>query len=77
MGRTLAICQLSGYIPIERERLKMADKDGDKISAAIFKTLLGILSGPVALLGLMDFRVFKIDSSLISANEKALFTGLI
>ena len=42
----------------------MADKDGDKISAAIFKTLLGILSEPVALLGVMDFRVFKTDSRL-------------
>ena len=61
MDRTLAIFQSSGYILIERERLKMADKDGDKISAAIFKVLLGILSGPVALLELMDFRVFKTD----------------
>ena len=77
MGRTLAIFQSSGYIPIERERLKMAGKNGDKIAAAIFKTLLGILSGPVALLRLMIYRVFKLDSKLITANEKAMFTGLI
>ena len=43
MGRTLAIFQSSGYIPIERERLKMADKDGDKISAAIFKLIWNIV----------------------------------
>ena len=75
MGRTLAIFQSSGYIPIERERLKMADKDGDKILAAIFKTLLGILSGPVALLGSMDFRVFKTNSRLISAMKKRYLRG--
>ena len=75
MGRTLAIFQSSGYIPIERERLKMADKDGDKISADIFKTLLGILSGPVALLRLMDFRVFKTDSRLISASIQRYLRG--
>ena len=62
MGRSLAIFQSSGYIPIERERLKMAVKDGDKIPAAIYKTTL---SGPVALLELMDFRVFQTDSRLI------------
>jgi hypothetical protein len=62
---------------MEIERLKMAVSDGDRISAAIFKTLQGILSGPVALLGLMDLRVLITVSTFISAKESELLTGFI
>jgi hypothetical protein len=55
------------------KRLKMAVSDGDRISAAISKTLQGILSGPVALLGLMDFRVLI----TVSTFDYQLLTGFI
>ena len=64
MGRSLAIFQSSGYIPIERERLKMAVKNGDKISAAIYKTTL---SGSVALLELMVLEFSKQTQDLLLA----------
>ena len=62
---------------MEIERLKMAVTDGDWALVAILKTLLEMLSGAVALLGFMDFKVSNTDSRRISTNEKTLLPGLI
>ena len=70
MGVTLAIFQSSGYTPIKSDWLKSIVKDGDKVSAVIFKMRQGIPSGPVAFLELIVLSIFITMSIVISENEK-------
>ena len=59
-GGTRSDFQSNGILPLSIEIWKRWARPGDSSSAASFRNLPGMLSGPVALWGLMSIGSFRL-----------------
>ena len=72
MHEILAILQLFGNVPVSSELLTIQDKLWEVPLADILRTLAGILSLPVALLGFKLINCSYISSSVVGWNLKVV-----
>ena len=68
----MAVFHSLGYIPVRMDLENMAVSEGAIIPAAVFNSLLGILSRPVAFLSLIFFKRFNTISILGVCREDDL-----
>ena len=71
IGITLAVFKRVRKVPVVKERLNKSASCSEISFLSIFKTLLGILYGPVDLLILREERINLISSLLVGEMKNA------
>ena len=69
-GITLAVFERVGKVPVVKEKLNKWASYSEISFSSIFKTLLGILYGPVDLLMSREERINLISSLLVGERKK-------
>ena len=69
IGVTLAVFKGVGKVPVVKERLSKSASCSEMSFLSIFKTLLGILYGPVNLLISREERINLISSLLVGERK--------
>ena len=75
-GITLAVFKRVGKVPVVKERLNKSASSSEISFFSIFKTLLGILYGPVDLLISREDRINLISSLLVSERKNVYVSVL-